>query len=189
MRASDNRTTSETYPRFKDRKVLREGAGEPYKMEAEVRAMDPYASAEESTMQVLLMPAESLHWNHGEHETAIGPAGSGKRAFGVGGCGIGRDGRACGLTGRWRTACRSGGDLRHSAVHALPGASARLVFVDELSAVEAPSNSETMFSRGRSSCAPVFACSPRPSACPFGQWRVHDFVWVDGGGVTPGGAA
>lgn len=55
LRASDNRTTSETYPRFKDRKVLREGAGEPYKMEAEVRAMDPYASAEESTMQVLLM--------------------------------------------------------------------------------------------------------------------------------------
>ncbi|MFB7273555.1 hypothetical protein [Streptomyces sp. NPDC056244] len=79
--------------------------------------MDPYASAERSTMQVRLVLAGSLHWNQGEHEAVIGPAGSGKTPFGVGGRETGRVDRACGLTGRRRPSRRSGGDLSHGAVY------------------------------------------------------------------------
>lgn len=138
-------------------------------------------------MQVMLVPAGSLHWDDGEDGTSVAPAGAGKHSFSAGGHDPGREGRAGELTGRLKTSRRSDRDSNRETAYTLPGPSAWLVLADdwlvladELSAVGALSTSETMPSTGRSSGPRLFACSPRPSAFSVGQGRVHEFVWAHG---------
>lgn len=131
-------------------------------------------------MQVMLVPAGSLHWDDGEDRASVAPTGAGKHPFSVGGHDPGREGRAGELTGRLRTSRRSDRDSNRETAYTLPWSSTWLVLADELSAVGALSTSETMPSTGRSSCPRLFACSPRPGAFSVGQGRVHDFVWVHG---------